>query len=382
MSDSTSKDMQKAIMEKMMALQAEVATLTQSLQTSQPSPPTPSPRRREQGDERVIPPSPSSSQKSILDRFQDVQLAHDERRANIEAIQDGGDELLSEPSRPVTPEMTVSPPPRRGQKRPREEEEGEEEGEPDILDAFFKSIEEDESYAPPIDDKLAKILTTMIERRKSEADNKALWDQIKTPRNVPLLKPPRVNQRVWNSLSHSTRTADINIYKISEINSKMMTSLANLIDRMNIMRKSTNRTQADYDKMFTDALKTFQIGVTGLQEANQRRRNQCRDDLRPEYRVLCNAPEKEGEELFGPTVDDRIKTISGTKSIAKSKAPFLGQRPYPTASYSSSHTLNNSYKNHRSDGRRMGQKPSTTYRSRFQTTNQPQKPRVSYKKNK
>ena len=93
----------------------------------------------------------------------------------------------------------------------------------------------------------------------------------------------------------------------------MTTSMANLIDRMNAMRKNTNRSQADFDKMFTDALRTFQIGVTGLQEANQRRRNQCRDDLRPEYRVLCNAPEEEGEELFGPTVDERIKTISGTK---------------------------------------------------------------------
>ena len=202
----------------------------------------------------------------------------------------------------------------------------------DPLESFKKKIEDDEEYSEAIDPGLAKVLTKTVKKRQKSKKTKAEIEKIKLPKNLKMLQTPRCNRAMWSRMSKRTREANTNITRISEVNSKALISQAKMLEKLRestqrmkkvieekgiIEKKDAAKIIGQFKEVEKMGLDTFNITATTLQECNQRRRNNIKNDLPLPLKQVCNPPKKEGKMLFPEGVEDEIKNITNERNASR-----------------------------------------------------------------
>jgi hypothetical protein len=197
-------------------------------------------------------------------------------------------------------------------------------------------FKESDATGAPLPEKLAGLLTSMVESKMAIPAQNTLLAEVKTPANAPLIANPRVNTDVWTNLSVSTKQKDLRLALVGEKIAKSMVKQAEVAAGLTKLRTQlAGENKAAVQTLAKTTIEGFQLGAMALQEINQRRRDGMRFDMQGDYKTLCNAPDKETETLFGKKeqLAEKVTSIEKVKNISKItvKSSFLGrgrQRPY------------------------------------------------------
>ena len=125
---------------------------------------------------------------------------------------------------------------------------------------FVKMLREryadDASTAPPINNKLAKAINSMLAKPLSPEREIKITEGLLRRGNVPALSNPRVNKDIWLSLDHQCRCKDMHTSKIGGKLKYSLMANVNVLVALEELPEcvASNAMWEKVDKCFTDGL--------------------------------------------------------------------------------------------------------------------------------
>ena len=211
-------------------------------------------------------------------------------------------------------------------------EEGEINDDSDEEKEWFKQLAEEygEEEVTGLDvmPESAQLISQIVCRRLPAERENEILKKVNRPGNVPMLANPKVNPEIWQKMQPKTRGEDFKISRSGDKICKGMIGNAQLAAKLKGLKaKLRGEDKKTVRELARDAFDNIRIGTMALNEVNQMRRAQIREDLNPIYRSLCNPPKEEDGLLFGSDVTEKIKAINQSRNIGMmDKKSFLGGR--------------------------------------------------------
>ena len=189
---------------------------------------------------------------------------------------------------------------------------------------------EEEVTGPDVTPEFAQLISQIVCRRLPAERENEILKKVNRPGNVPILANPKVNPEIWQKMQPKTRGEDLKISRLGDKICKGMIGNAQLAAKLKGLKaKLRGENKQTVRELAKDAFDNIRIGTMALNEVNQMRRAQIREDLNPIYRSLCNPPKEEDGFLFGSDVTDKIKAINQSRNIGlMDKKSFLGGRRF------------------------------------------------------
>ena len=120
-----------------------------------------------------------------------------------------------------------------------------------------------------------------------------------------------MNPEIWQKMQPKTCGEDLKISRLGDKICKGTIGNAQLAAKLKGLKaKLHGEDKRTVRELARDAFDNIRIGTMALNEVNQMRRAQIREDLNPIYRSLCNPPKEENEFMFGSDVTEKIKARS------------------------------------------------------------------------
>ena len=175
---------------------------------------------------------------------------------------------------------------------------------------------EEEVTGPDVTPESAQLISQIVCRRLPAERENEILKKVNRPGNVPILANPKVNPDIWQKKQPKTRGEDLKISRLGDKICKGMIGNAQLAAKLKGLKaKLRGENKQTVRELAKDAFDNIRIGTMALNEVNQMRRAQIREDLNPIYRSLCNPPKDEDGFLFGSDVTDKIKAINQSRNI-------------------------------------------------------------------
>ena len=207
----------------------------------------------------------------------------------------------------------------------------EEDTETDFLENLcqeFAPVEEDIGEAIP--EKLAKMVDDILKIRMSKEDSNSLMSKFPRPKNASLLVTPRVTEFVWSKLNHQTKQTDTQLSRVGEFITKGLTANVGLVKGLtDLIGKLPNEEAKQCKELTRTALQIIRLNAGAMHTLSSVRRGRMRNDLGNSsnaFKALCKPPEKEGIDLFGENVAERLKEIKEMGRMGND----LIERKFPT----------------------------------------------------
>ena len=195
---------------------------------------------------------------------------------------------------------------------------------------FAERLDADEQVGPDLPDSLAEVLGRLLEDRLTDQQFKNLGEKELAPGNVTLLAVPKVPGTVWAELSRDARSTDVKLQGVQGKMIKTLILLGKLCGEIKLVKNDvSSRDLSDkLSDLIAMGLNTFQLGAAALHDCSQKRRELLKPDLNPEFKAICNVPEKEGDSLFGPGLEEKIKDLAQSRSLGRKVIGRQTRRPY------------------------------------------------------
>ncbi len=196
----------------------------------------------------------------------------------------------------------------------------------DELAAEFSTADK---TGPAIDNKLANIISDLINDTLPKTKLDEVIDKYPRPENCESLVVPKVNKIVWQQLKQSARTTDSAMQKCQKLFTSAMYAIIQACEKVT----------DDVRMILTHALV---LAMSGNREFNLRRRELLRPSLNAKYTTLCNPSTPITSELFGDDISKEIDQVAkanqlGNKLSNSRRGRAQRYHPYagsPSPSYS------------------------------------------------
>ena len=163
---------------------------------------------------------------------------------------------------------------------------------------------------------LAKIINVLKTRLPSKKA-KAKFEKILRPGNTSMLVNPHVNQQIWLKPKHDTRTKAIKLSQLGERIAKGLVAAVKVIEWLSKLLGKVPRSDLKEVKEITKAnLEAVQVGGDGSSWSSP----EIKYVLNAVYRMLCNAPTEECEELFGKNLAEHVKELNEAQCMGRQLA--------------------------------------------------------------
>ncbi len=198
------------------------------------------------------------------------------------------------------------------------------------VDVKMKAIREEyekEIEGPPVSSKMAGLITDMLQGMlKVEQINKKI-EAVKRPSNIPYLKAPLVNERVWklNAIRSETKTADLKFQTVQRMLIAGLVPIIKVVDTMCEAKNGLNKETVD--KLAVELLEGLQMLTQTNHTINNKRKDLFREDLPKRLEPMCNHTEKVTTELFGDEIEKTMDTLDKVKRYDYEGKAFRGKAP-------------------------------------------------------
>jgi hypothetical protein len=98
----------------------------------------------------------------------------------------------------------------------------------DPIDELVDQLGNNEDVGPALPENLAVLLTKLMKTTVPTERHKTMFKEIKTQKNVPMLKCPRVNAEIWSNLNQNSQKQDFRLAVTQTKIAKMLTLSAEL----------------------------------------------------------------------------------------------------------------------------------------------------------
>ena len=211
-----------------------------------------------------------------------------------------------------------------------------EENSTNYIDEIEKEVDDNERCDPPVNEKLAKILTIIAKKGITSPREKERLKDIIPPENCPMMGKVKVNHGVWSKLSAATQNADLAHQALLENINKAMIPLTFLASKcMESIQDADNKveppTTGEILKTITDSL-IILGNVT--HKVNMKRRESIKPELRDMYKALCSPQNEITNLLLGDDLSKSAKDAKETSHVTANiiKDNFRG-RGFNTSSF-------------------------------------------------
>ena len=174
-----------------------------------------------------------------------------------------------------------------------------------------------EAAGKPIDEVMAVSLNYLMTNQLAEKPLLEMMEKYESPTNCEVLRIPKVNAPIWDSLNSKTRSADLKLQRVQKSLIKGM--IANT-------QGVVTPTDSQQDAFTCLANANFEL--------NMMRRELIKPDLNMKYSQLCKPTVQVTENLFGDDLSKNIKDLSevhkATGMVMKAgRQQFRGKRFTP-----------------------------------------------------
>ena len=200
----------------------------------------------------------------------------------------------------------------------------------DEMSALYSSlvsVEEPEGFRPGMCNIIGEFFRGKV---KPEMVQKYA-NEFPVPDNCPNLKVPRVNEPIWNNLSHGARVSDLSIQTQQNELSVGASCVAHCIHRLqNITQNLPSDTAKQVSAVTYDLGKALTLFGSSFNHSSTKRRRDMRQCLNPVMFPLLKDDYPVGTDfLFGDDLSGAMRDVNDarrvTNQVAK-KAPLFQQR--------------------------------------------------------
>jgi len=184
----------------------------------------------------------------------------------------------------------------------------------------------EEAKGPSINEMLSDNVTNFMRNKAEDAKFNTTLDKYPPPENCLGLETIRVNPQVWRRISHEAKGLDL---KLQRAHTALIRGTNAFVQLANVLLEDWDAEtgalpEESFQKMMTYATDALKILGGANYELCMRRREFIRDDVTPDFRLLCSAAGPYTTLLFG---DDVVKTIKDMSEVNKlSNAAFKPQK--------------------------------------------------------
>ncbi|KAJ8030031.1 hypothetical protein HOLleu_29600 [Holothuria leucospilota] len=189
------------------------------------------------------------------------------------------------------------------------------EASPNILDTVLNELD-DEDTGPPIEQKVADMVTKVQTNKMSEEKFKEKCKKYSRPSNCDMLQQTKVNQLIWEKLRPATsRSRDIKFQKCQTATKGIIA----LTETVKLLLSCPNVEKSIIHGIF-DAIT---LVAQGNLELNLARRELLKPDLSQDFQQLCSQNVPVTTQLFGDDIEKRVKDIAASTKIG-AKVSYRG----------------------------------------------------------
>ena len=170
----------------------------------------------------------------------------------------------------------------------------------DDLAAEFSTTDK---AGPPVDGKLADIITDLLQNPLPKAKLDELVTKYPRPENCQSLVAPKINKMVWQKLKPDTRTTDGSMQRCQKL---FISAIYAIIDAC----------ASSTDQIRTVLTHALVLALSGNRELNLRRRELLRPQLNSQYAALCNPSIPITTELFGDNITKEIEDVTKANQLS------------------------------------------------------------------
>lgn len=133
-----------------------------------------------------------------------------------------------------------------------------------------------------------------------------------------------VNGEIWNNLPLPAKTSDA---KYQAMQQNLVRSLVAQTRAMDLVVKHSPK--AALPPILKPQLDSAKLISVSIQDISQRRKNNLKSFMRPEYRALCSAKLPTSKYLFGDNLEQSLKAVRATSNIVRAPfEPYQRHHPY------------------------------------------------------
>ncbi|GFN81282.1 hypothetical protein PoB_000778800 [Plakobranchus ocellatus] len=231
-----------------------------------------------------------------------------------------------------------------------EEDNGEDFNKANASSSYFEDVA---GTSAPRELHLQSHIAKGIEKLLSEGLGKNSRDELSkkyhTPTNCPRLNTLQCNPEIFKHANVRARIRDNALQNVQKALTKGLTAITLILDQL----------KEDKD---SDILEKVADGVALILDASHSldlfRRQAFKGELKEEYNSLCSGVYPATDSLFGPDINENIKSVNESMRVAKTtrkfqsynkntrRFPFLGQRPHWKSRGEGSNTGHQPQRNH------------------------------------
>ena len=200
---------------------------------------------------------------------------------------------------------------------------------------------------PAIVPQLAEIFMKLLSSRMTAERLRMKMEENPHPQNVPLLKPPRVNDTIWNSLDQTARENDMRQKKVQMKLTCGMSALANMTET--VLKHKKASTIPDFTALLEKAMTAFALLASANHELSLRRREVMRFDLNPRFARLCFASTPVTTDLFGDEVPKLLEDIQRGHKLERNISRRGGRGGYQGKNFNRNKNQNQNYKGYKNN---------------------------------
>lgn len=190
-----------------------------------------------------------------------------------------------------------------------------------ILNSLVSDLNYDSITGSNVVESLAKVVDNMCSRKLPQTKFKEKLDKYPRPGNISALQVTQVNQLVWDNLQPATKSRDLSIQKIQNVNVKAMIALTTLLNEMIVGKSGLDK--ENLMAKLTDALAL--MGMNSMQ-VNTLRRDLIKPEIKTEFKAICSKGEPSSTFLFGEDVSQQIRDIANANRLSKQCLTQTGGR--------------------------------------------------------
>lgn len=193
----------------------------------------------------------------------------------------------------------------------------------DQLKAILQELEKPTEYGPDLNAITAKAFNALGDFVVSKAQ-KEKWAKYKTPSNCQSLTVPQVNEEIWSAIPQHARIVDAKMQASQQNLVRALIAQAKAMDE--VLKSVTKEALPAILEPLLDAAKSTALHI---QFMNQKRKLSLRTFLKPEIATLCTNKTPVTTKLFGDNLEQSLKAVKATSSLARTQTPLSSPRFHP-----------------------------------------------------
>lgn len=189
--------------------------------------------------------------------------------------------------------------------------------------AMLKELEKPAEFGEEVSEVTAKAFKSIGEYQPSR-ETLQIWKKYKTPSNCPTAVVPSVNPEIWSGLPLYAKSNDA---KAQTMQHHLMRAQ---IAQMKVMEIAISKLpRSDIPALLEPLLDAAKSVSNVVQNLNQKRRNNLRPVMKPEYATLCSSRFAPSSMLFGDNLEQSLKNVKASSNLLKSTQPPATNRFHP-----------------------------------------------------